>query len=210
MRLKILQRLAIFVVLSGLVMWSCKDDPDKTAPKITLLGPSSIVLPLQGTYEEPGYIAEDDRDGDITSSVIAPVPDMNTVGIQELIYSVADKGGNADTAIRVVKVYNSSEYLGGPINAQLVDPYPGTAPLEYDEELVIDENEENVVTVVNFANSPGANVKIRLNRDGAKNGTVDFVSGDLTMIEGAHSSTTIKVHYEKANGDEAVLLLTHK
>ncbi|MBN2485237.1 MAG: DUF5011 domain-containing protein [Bacteroidales bacterium] len=211
MRLKILQQLAILVILSGLVLSSCKkDDEDKEAPQLWLHGSTWITLPLQGTYEEPGFEAWDKQDGELTASVVVQAqPNMNQAGLQKIVYTVADKALNSDTAYRYVEVVNSSRSFEGAVQGKLVDPYPGTEPLVYTDEIVLSETVNHELTIKNFANEAGSNVRIILNHDPAKYGTVDFVSADgLTMIEGSFSAAAIAIRYEKAGGGEAVVQLT--
>lgn len=78
---------------------------DRVAPALQLVGEVSITIPAGQEYLDPGAIATDDIDGDITdqievSGVINPV----TVGKQTITYRVADRAGNTSSAVRTVNV----------------------------------------------------------------------------------------------------------
>lgn len=78
---------------------------DTVAPTITLAGDQNMKVNLGGTYEEPGYTATDDCQGDITASVIIEGSvDASKEGSYELRYYVEDDYGNSYEIIRVVTV----------------------------------------------------------------------------------------------------------
>lgn len=70
------------------------DDP--FAPVITLEGEMNMTVEKGETYEEPGYSATDDCDGDITDRVtLSQEP-------EGIVYTVFDSYGNKDTVTRTV------------------------------------------------------------------------------------------------------------
>ncbi len=69
---------------------------NKVAPVITLKGSSSVNVCPNKSYEEEGYTATDDLDGDITSNVSVTTKD------NKIIYSVKDSSGNTSTIERIV------------------------------------------------------------------------------------------------------------
>lgn len=78
---------------------------DAVAPIITLTGGTSIGVDVGGIYSEPGYVANDNVDGDITANVtVTGTVDTNTAGTYELTYRVNDASGNSATAVRTVVV----------------------------------------------------------------------------------------------------------
>ncbi len=78
---------------------------DKTAPKLTLNGKDTMVLEQCDTYTEPGAVAIDFNDGNLTSAIkIAGKVDAGTVGVYTLVYSVSDAQKNAISIKRVVVV----------------------------------------------------------------------------------------------------------
>jgi VCBS repeat-containing protein len=81
---------------------------DTNAPVITLLGSASVNIYLGESYTDAGATALDDRDGDISESIVID-DQVNTdvLGIYKVTYNVSDKAGNkAEEVIRTVKVIN--------------------------------------------------------------------------------------------------------
>jgi len=70
---------------------------DTTMPIITLNEQTILVDPIDGEYEEPGYQAIDNYDGDITDKVI-----INRNG-NTISYMVADSSGNEFSITREIK-----------------------------------------------------------------------------------------------------------
>ena len=89
---------------------------DIVNPIITLKGESIVTLIKGQDYIEAGFIASDDRDGDITDKVktIGTV-DSNKVGSYTLSYSVSDSTGNEIIVGRTVNVSESADIVN-PIN----------------------------------------------------------------------------------------------
>lgn len=78
---------------------------DTIAPELTLKGETNITIEQWGTYSEPGYVATDNCDGDITSKVIkSGYVDHRVSGTYTLTYSVKDTYGNQAIAKRTVTV----------------------------------------------------------------------------------------------------------
>ncbi len=80
---------------------------DTVAPVITLLGDSPFEVDQGATYTDPGATASDDRDGDLSASIIVSgdTVDTDTVGEYTVTYDVSDAAGNAaDTVTRIVRV----------------------------------------------------------------------------------------------------------
>jgi hypothetical protein len=112
MKGKIIVSLLFIAVILG--MASCRKE-DSKPPVITLNGSDSIFLPLpavagQGSYLDPGAVAEDEQDGNITGNIVVTNQvNPNRKGIYKVIYRVKDAAGNEATKIRIVKVFNASE-----------------------------------------------------------------------------------------------------
>lgn len=82
---------------------------DTKAPVLTLTGETVDVI-LGTIYQEPGYKAIDDYDGDITDKVEANNNiDINTIGSYEVNYRVVDSSKNKTTAKRTVNVVAKPE-----------------------------------------------------------------------------------------------------
>ena len=79
---------------------------DTVAPVITLNGGPTIDVALGGTYVDPGATAQDDVDGDLTSSIEVggDVVDTERAGTYVVTYDVSDSAGNP--AQRVTRSVN--------------------------------------------------------------------------------------------------------
>lgn len=91
---------------------------DEDAPVITLKGKKEISIKLDESYEEDGFIAEDNVDGNITNKVkVTNNIDNKKIGKYEVIYSVTDSSNNTTNIIRYVNVtYKESVKLDKYIN----------------------------------------------------------------------------------------------
>ncbi|MCB9232354.1 MAG: DUF5011 domain-containing protein [Bacteroidia bacterium] len=90
-------------IFTAVVFSGCKKD--KTAPVVTLKGDSTVEIALNGTYQEPGYTATDDEDGDLTGDVtVTGSVDKTNIGTYTLTYTVTDEAGNTGSVSRTVIV----------------------------------------------------------------------------------------------------------
>ena len=79
------------------------DDPVK--PALKLFGSSLIVLQTGQAYEEPGFSAIDNCDGDLSKQVeIAGSVNTDKHGTYKLTYSVSDAYGNLSSSSRIICV----------------------------------------------------------------------------------------------------------
>ena len=78
---------------------------DPEPPRIVLKGKQEITLIAGQRYNEPGYSATDNCDGDLTDRVhITGTVNTDRVGTYKLTYTVEDSYGHTDTAVRIVRV----------------------------------------------------------------------------------------------------------
>jgi len=83
---------------------------DRTGPVLKLSGKDTIDLEQCGTYTEPGAIANDNVDGDLTSAIkISGGVDNSKVGDYLITYSVKDAQANASTKTRLVRVRDTQK-----------------------------------------------------------------------------------------------------
>jgi len=75
---------------------------DREAPELTLQGDAEVTVSRYDLYEEPGYTAQDNYDGDLTGAV--QVKDKAGKKAHVLTYTVRDAAGNKATARRRVIV----------------------------------------------------------------------------------------------------------
>jgi hypothetical protein len=95
---------------------------DKTPPDLKLLGASSIEVPVGGKYNEPGWTAIDNVDGDLHDSVkitelfgkkIDPISTVSPTTFN-LVYTVYDSAGNKAEVSREVKIVGTSTDVTPP------------------------------------------------------------------------------------------------
>lgn len=78
---------------------------DKVAPVISLKGSSKVIVNLNSIYEEEGYVANDNVDGDLTEKVnVENNVDYSKVGSYFIKYSCRDSSSNFTEALRTVEV----------------------------------------------------------------------------------------------------------
>ena len=78
---------------------------DTTPPKINLKGGSSIRVFENGSFQEPGYQASDNYDGDVSKSVERKGSvNMKKQGTYTLTYTAKDASGNTTSVKRSVQV----------------------------------------------------------------------------------------------------------
>lgn len=88
---------ASFILMLG----GCKKTLDTTKPTIKLNGTDVIYLTVGSPYEEFGFVALDDIDGDITKRVVVDYSnfDSSKPGIYTIAYKVRDKAGNESDVV---------------------------------------------------------------------------------------------------------------
>ena len=98
---------------------------DGKAPDLRLKGAAQLKLFIGDQYEEPGYTAYDNCDGDITDMVKSDSRvNFNQAGTYEIVYTVQDSHGNEASCTRSVQI------LENPLNVRLAydhDMFDNTA-----------------------------------------------------------------------------------
>ncbi len=94
----------------GLV--SCTDNE---IPTVSLNGGNSVEHTLNEPFTDPGFTADDNKDGDVTGDVqVSGEVNVDIVGDYSLVYRVEDEAGNAANAVsRTVQVRNDADHLDG-------------------------------------------------------------------------------------------------
>ena len=78
---------------------------DAGMPEFILLGDANVTHYLNTPWVDPGVVAHDLRDGNLTSSVaVSGTVDVNSTGTYTLTYTVRDDAGNEANATRIVNV----------------------------------------------------------------------------------------------------------
>lgn len=78
---------------------------DNEKPTLVLKKGSPVKVQYGDKYNEPGYTAKDNYDGDLTSQVkVSGIVDTKKLGKYKLYYTVTDSSDNKISKIRIVKV----------------------------------------------------------------------------------------------------------
>ncbi len=105
---------------------------DPLPPVLELKGDAEVVLKAGDRFEDPGFAATDNCEGDLTAAVAVNNPvDSYIPGTYTVTYQVSDSSGNKATATRTVQVLElPPDFLGG----QQVAPANGcTIYLTFDD-----------------------------------------------------------------------------
>jgi len=104
--------LAALVAVSSVFITGCSKD-DSEAPIITLNGSNPFQLEMLDNYVEPGASADDNEDGDISSSISVDASEIENrlPDTYNVYYSVSDAAGNSGDAVREVVVYATNNAL---------------------------------------------------------------------------------------------------
>ncbi|MEM6525746.1 MAG: immunoglobulin-like domain-containing protein [Bacteroidota bacterium] len=96
------------------------ETPDTTPPVITLNGDATIEINIGEMFTDPGAMALDNIDGDISNSIViaGDVVDTSVEGEYVITYNVSDASGNAaDEVTRTVNVITPNPFCNTQIQA---------------------------------------------------------------------------------------------
>ncbi len=77
---------------------------DQTPPEIILTGEDPVIVDSFDDYQEPGAIATDNCDGDVTDLMTISAPEQIDDETQEVYYYAEDTSGNKASAVRRVEL----------------------------------------------------------------------------------------------------------
>lgn len=83
---------------------------DTLDPEISLVGEKDIIVYKREDFVDPGVIAMDNYDGDLTSSVTSSYIETSPNSF-DVLYSVVDSSGNSATTSRTVTIKAGTVYL---------------------------------------------------------------------------------------------------
>ncbi len=94
---------------------------DNENPTLILNDESTLYISVGSKYVEPGYVAIDNCDGNVTENVkVTGYVDTSKKGTYELIYSVSDDYGNETKVTRFVKVFPKNKYKAGELGSKII------------------------------------------------------------------------------------------
>ena len=185
-------------------------------PVLTLVGDASLTISKGSTYTDAGATAQDDTDGDITSSIVVTgTVDTNTSGTYTLTYNVTNSVGNTATPItRTITVTSVSSSSSGNLSTIFTNT---TQPKFYwDFRTGSPTTDENGTYVTDIMNVDSQNLKAvathnaSIDAQGALFDTVpnsyeemEHIAIDPFTFGGQHS---IEIYFNRAtlpNGNES-------
>jgi hypothetical protein len=100
----------LFVAMLAVVPGACDNSgrpPDTTPPTIALTGDNPQTIAVGEAYVELGATATDNRDGDLSASIVvdASAVDSSVPGEYAVTYGVIDSSGNAATVVTRTVIY---------------------------------------------------------------------------------------------------------
>ena len=131
----------------------CKKANDTTPPIILLKGANPYPLILNSAYVEPGVIATDNVDGDVSSQVVIngiSSININLKGTYSVNYTVKDAAGNVYSATRKVIVVNSADSLAG--NYSVADTCLSTIPFAFNSRISVSNTTNGLIKIFDFIN----------------------------------------------------------
>jgi len=143
-KIKVLLILGLVV----LVMFSCNNSKDTTAPVITLKGSSDTAIALNSTWTDPGATAFDDEDGNVPVSA-SGVVNKDLVGTYTITYQASDAAGNISIKTRTVRVRNMADIWEGEYS---VTDNGGGMEYMYTDYISVSQTQNTYVNVNKFRN----------------------------------------------------------
>ena len=107
--LKSLLPVALIVVA---VLSACDKKEDGTPPFVKIIGAADTTVFLNAPYSDPGAVAKDDYDDEV-SYTTSGIVNTDSIGVYQITYTAADNSGNTSSATRPVRVVNQGDYFTG-------------------------------------------------------------------------------------------------
>ena len=145
-----MKKINILLILGlvALVMFSCNNGKDTTAPVITLKGSSDTTIALNSTWTDPGATAFDDEDGNVPVSA-SGVVNKDLVGTYTITYQASDAAGNISIKTRTVRVRNMADIWEGEYS---VTDNGGGIEYTYTDYISVSQTQNTYVNVNKFRN----------------------------------------------------------
>jgi len=141
-------KVLIILGLVVLVLFSCNNSKDTTAPVIALKGSSDTTIALNSTWTDPGATAFDDEDGNVPVSA-SGVVNKDLVGTYTITYQASDAAGNISIKTRTVRVRNMADIWEGEYS---VTDNGGGIEYTYTDYISVSQTQNTYVNVNKFRN----------------------------------------------------------
>jgi hypothetical protein len=210
MKKMLLSVAALTLLFGATLLTSCTKD-DTVAPVITLVGAASVDVVLGTTYVDEGATASDDKDGNLTSSIVVDNSvNANLKGVYTVTYTVSDAAGNTGTKTRTVNVKNSQQNMDGSYAA--TDDYnsDGTNDYSWTETVTSSSTVNNQLVFSKFAYYTACQLKINVTSGVVSYpGTQTYNCGlppnqqdrTFSALSGSVTATVITVSYHEVDAD---------
>lgn len=133
------------------------DDVDRTNPVLTLKGSLYDTVEVFSNWTDPGSMATDLVDGNVSSKVITTSNlDTDVIGDYEITYSVTDNGNNTDSETRLIHVRDTVSpviQLAGDSSV-----YIEALTSYFEAGVVASDNYDRNLTITTFSNLDTATV----------------------------------------------------
>lgn len=106
----------ISILVFALVLAVACKKKDQTPPEVSLLGEPVVVVPLNGSWDDPGARGSDAAGGTVVITV-SGVANTQFAGVYNIFYTAWDESGNSSDVLRTVVVRNDSDSLNGNFSA---------------------------------------------------------------------------------------------
>jgi PKD repeat protein len=182
---------------------------DIVPPVITLIGANPTNIILGTTYTDAGAAANDDVDGDLTSSIVCFNNVNNALkGSYIVNYSVSDAAGNSASINRTVNVKNEADAWDGSYNASDDWNSDGTIDYTWTETITSSSTVNNEPVFTRFADYTGCSLKIDISGSSVSypgsqtiNCGVPAQNRTFTITSGTVSGTTITINYHEVDAN---------
>ena len=152
---------------------------DSISPDISLEG-GNITILVGEKYNEPGYKATDNYDGDITDKVqIENNVDNTKVGEYQITYKVTDSSGNEMEVSRIVTVKKANTIVVTPPKEVKVET-PKVVESNYSNTIKKNKFTNNNIHLEGYISNPSEENKIKLVGD-------ETIEYDLTVTDNHYS-----------------------
>lgn len=189
------------------MLTGCKKE-DTTPPEITVTGPATVDVTLNGSYADQGATATDDEDGDITSLIETSNPvDVNAAGEYTVTYTVSDAAGNTASATRTVNVKNAAANMAG---SYAVADVCGSSTTNYTETVSSSSTTNNRIITTRFANYINTSVYMEISGSSVNipsqtiSGSGNPAATRTFSGSGSVSGNTISITYTEVTGSSTI------
>ena len=199
---------------------------DTVKPVLTLNGDTNITMTIGDTYIDAGATATDNKDGDLTDSIIVDNPtDTTNEGKYTITYTVSDKAGNKATTTRTVTVELPADTIapvitlnGEDITLTVGESYTeqgATATDNRDDNVTVningtvDTSHAGVYTIIYTASDLAGNQASPITRTVTVNALPNHAptAHDLSATTAKNTSLDINVTAEDSDGDTLIYSL---